>query len=61
MNHLRIEEIGDSPGLDPVREELAVDGRLHDSALAHEERKEPRRVTHTIDVDQVFMPPVLAE
>jgi hypothetical protein len=51
----------DRPGLNPVREKLAVDGRLEDGALALEEREQPGRVAHAVNVDQVLVPPGLAE
>lgn len=44
-----------------TRKELRVDSRLHDSTLTSQEREQSRRVTHTVQIDQILVSPVLAQ
>lgn len=50
-----------APRLDPIREELAVDGRLDDRAVRLHKRKEAAGVALPVDIDEVLVTPVVTE
>lgn len=50
----------DPPWLNPVGEELTVHSGFDHGAVRRQERKEARRITHTVKVDQILVAPMLA-
>lgn len=44
-----------------TREEFRVDRSLHDGTLTRQQRKQSRRISHSIQIDQVLVSPILTE
>ena len=52
---------GDSPRLNPIGEIFAINRALEGRTITCQERKEPCRVSHTVYIHQIFVPPVFAQ
>jgi hypothetical protein len=44
-----------------TRDEFSIDGSLHNGTLTREKREQSRGITHSIQIDQVLVSPILSE